>query len=777
MDSYQEELERLRERIRELESSLEKTSLPQLPLDLSWAVEFFHYSPLETIVVDLEGRVTAYNIAKQKSKGRLPKIGDLMYRDYAAEHEIDMYAELMQCIEKKKTKTFSALKYHNKYLRITISPFPKGAIIVSQDVTEQKLTEEALRQSEARYRNVFNRVPVGLFSISKTGTILEVNQTLVHLLGYPDKQRFLQDNFLARCEVPDLLEKIQEIFLKEGALRDFEIPFRRFDNQCIWIRINAREVKDETTGELLHYEGVVEDITARKYAEEALRKSEQEKALILSSVLEVVTYQDLNRRIIWANQLAGEVFGVPPIQLEGRHCHELWGKSSTPCPGCPLPQILETGLPQHSEKQTPDGRFWFCRGYPVRNEQGNIIGIVEVHLDITERKKAEEEKAKIQQELFQAQKMEAIGTLAGGIAHDFNNLLTAIQGCLDLALIKTEEGSSLQKELLEVQKAVQRASQLTKQLLLFSRRHPIRFEPVLVNRIVDDLLSMLHRLIGENIEIVTSLDPHLWSVLGDSGTIEQILLNLAVNARDAMPQGGTLTIKTENIVLDELYCKMVPEAKPGRYVRISVSDTGIGMSPEVVSRIFEPFYSTKKPGKGTGLGLAVVYGIVKQHNGFIHVYSEPGQGTEFKIYFPAVEKQAKLAAPVSIRLDQLNGHGERILIVEDEEAVRDFTIRALEKYGYSVHAVDSVREALHAFRQEKGHFDLVFTDVVLPDDTGISMIENFLKLKPDLKVLLTSGYTDTKSQWKAIQKWKFPFLQKPFTLVDLLQTVRKALER
>lgn len=777
MDQYQEELERLRQRIRELESSLESSTLPQLPLDLSWAVELFHYSPLETIVVDLEGRVTAYNIAKQKSKGSLPKIGDRMYRDYAADHEIDMYAELIQCIEKKKTKTFSALKYHNKYLRITISPFPKGAIIVSQDVTEQKLTEDALRHSEARYRNVFNRVPVGLFSISKNGTILEINHTLLEILGYSDKQRFLQDNFFARCEVPDVFQKIQEIFLKEGILKDFEIPFRRFDNRSIWLRINAHAVKEETTEEVLHYEGVIEDITARKYAEEALRKSEQEKALILSSVLEVVTYQDLNRRIIWANQLAGEIFGIPPIQLEGRHCHELWEKSPMPCPGCPLPQILETGLPQHLEKQTPDGRFWFCRGYPVRNDQGQIIGIVEVHLDITERKKAEEEKAKIQQELFQANKMEAIGTLAGGIAHDFNNLLTAIQGCLDLALTKTEEGSSLQKELLEVQKAAHRASQLTKQLLLFSRRHPIRFEPILLNRVIEEMLSMLHRLIGENIEIVTFLDPHLWSVLADAWTIEQVLLNLAVNARDAMPHGGTLTIKTENIVLDELYCKMVPEAKPGLYVRISVSDTGVGMREEVVSRIFEPFYSTKKPGKGTGLGLAVVYGIVKQHNGFIHVYSEPEQGTEFKIYFPAVEKKAKTLAPVSIRLDELNGHGERILIVEDEDVVRDFTIRALEKYGYSVHAVDSVKDALDAFRLENGQFDMVFTDVVLPDETGLSMIENLLKIKPDLKVLLTSGYTDTKSQWKMIQKWKFPFLQKPFTLVDLLQTVKQALER
>ncbi|MDM7926421.1 MAG: ATP-binding protein [bacterium] len=626
--------------------------------DPSLDLELFHYHPLETIIVDRQGRVTDFNLAKKASEGRLPGRGDLMYVDYAAHHEIDMHAELMACMDRNASKTFPALKYKSKYIRVTISPFPKGAIIVSQNVTEQTVAEEALRRSE-----------------------------------------------------------------------------------------------------------------------QALRESEREKNLILGSVLESVTYQGLDRRIIWANPLTEQTFGAAPGRLVGRRCHELWSGSDRPCPDCPIPDILETGFPQRTEHTTPDGRIWAGRAYPVRGDDGDIIGAVEVRLDVTEQKRAEAEKTKIQNQLFQSQKMEAIGTLAGGVAHDFNNLLTAIQGCMDLALMKIPEDHEALRDLQEVQAASQRAAELTRQLLLFSRRHLTHMAPLQLNRAVEDLLKMLHRLIGEDIEIVTHTNPDLWNVQADRGTLDQVIVNLSVNGRDAMPRGGKLAIRTENVELDDFYCRMVPEARPGRFVRLSISDTGSGMSREVRERIFEPFFSTKAPGKGTGLGLSVVYGIVKMHNGWISVYSEPGQGSEFKIYLPAVAAEVEEPVAPVVAAGDFRGRGERILVVEDERMVREFSMRALEKYGYRVTAVSTLEEGLAAFRDASAGFDMVFTDVVLPDGSGITLIENVLGKRPSMKVVLTSGYTDTKSQWKVIRRKGFRFLQKPFTLVDLLQTVRTEMDK
>jgi two-component system, cell cycle sensor histidine kinase and response regulator CckA len=763
-----------------------------LPPEPSLDLELFKYNPLETVVVDRSGRVVDYNLAKKASGGHLPSRGDVMYRDYAAMHEIDMRAELSRCIEKSESKTFPSLKYHDKYLRITISPFPKGAIIVSQNVTEQTLAGNALRTSEERYRNLFDRVPAGLYSASADGRFLDVNEALVQMLGFPDKESLLainaEDMYVHPGEFPDMVERLG----REATLRDAVSRFYRFDGTAIWIRTNVRAVRGDGN-RVERLEGAVEDITERKKAEEALTQSEQEKALILSSVLELVTYQNLDRRIIWANRQAEETFGAGSGQLMGRKCHEVWQGNGTLCAECPMQRILETGSPQLAEKTTPDGRVWATRGYPVRNDAGEIQGIVEVNLDITKQKRAEEDKEKIQAQLLQAQKMEAVGTLAGGVAHDFNNLLTAIQGCLDLAMLKIPEDGPAFSDLVEVQAASRRAADLTRQLLLFSRRHLNHLVPLQLNLTVSDLLKMLHRLIGEDVEITTLLDPGLWNVLADRGTIEQIVVNLTVNSRDAMPDGGKLFLKTENVTVDEFYCKLIPEGRPGRFVLLSIADSGSGMDRETRERIFEPFFSTKGPGNGTGLGLSVVYGIVKQHNGWINVYSEPGRGTEFKIYFPAVfeaagEKPAEAEEPKNLR-----GAGERILVVEDETMVREFSLRALEKYGYRAVAVSTMQEALTvfdaAYSRTRGlaisslttevaaaddrPFDMVFTDVVLPDGSGLAMLDQMLKIQPSIKVVLTSGYTDTKSQWKSIQDKGLRFLQKPYTLLDLLRSIRQ----
>lgn len=413
-----------------------------------------------------------------------------------------------------------------------------------------------------------------------------------------------------------------------------------------------------------------------------------------------------------------------------------------------------------------------CNSYLVKDQwviQCNVR-------DITERKKAEEEREKMRAQLFQAQKMEAIGTLAGGVAHDFNNLMTAIQVSSDVAMMKASDGDTIVRELEEVRHAALRASGLIRQLLLFSRKHLMEFTAVNLNDNIENLLKMLHRLIGEDIKIKTLFDMDVKTIRADAGNIEQVIMNLALNARDAMPQGGELYLKTENQVFGTDIRQQMPEGRAGQFVCLTVSDTGIGMNKDTMTRIFEPFFTTKGSHKGTGLGLSVVYGIIKQHEGWITVESEPDKGSTFKLFFPTADQETDFNEVDHVPMDALRGSGERILLVEDEEKVREFTTRAIKKCGYQVFPTRSVKEALDVFETEKGRFDLVFSDVVLADHTGIELAEELLKKKPDVKVLLCSGYMDHKSQWPLIRQKGYAFLQKPYALTELLQLIRDTIQ-
>ena len=385
-------------------------------------------------------------------------------------------------------------------------------------------------------------------------------------------------------------------------------------------------------------------------------------------------------------------------------------------------------------------------------------------------KRAEEEKERIQVQLLQARKMEAIGILAGGVAHDFNNLLTAILGCVDMAIMDMDESNPTLKDLKEIEASAQRAAELTKQLLLFSRKQPMRFLPVNINEIVDELSKMLHRLIGEDIILTTELEKDLWSVRADRGTLEQVIMNLTVNAKDAMPNGGKLKVMTANIVLTENQCENIPEAQSGRWVRISVSDTGVGIDRKTIRHIFEPFFSTKEVGEGTGLGLSVVYGIVKQHDGWMNVTSQAGQGSTFQVYLPVFRTKPEIINEKKIqpKIRKSRVNDARILVVEDEEKVRKFTANGLNRNGYSVFCASNAQEASSIFQKEKGNFNAVLCDVVLPDKNGLDLVDEFLNFKPHLGVLMCSGYTGKKSQRSTIMERGFRFLQKPYTLNDLL---------
>ncbi len=390
-----------------------------------------------------------------------------------------------------------------------------------------------------------------------------------------------------------------------------------------------------------------------------------------------------------------------------------------------------------------------------------------------EHKKFEEEKEKMQVQLHQAQKMEAIGILAGGIAHDFNNLLTAIQVSADLAMMEVDESDPLFSELKDIHVVASHAADVARQLLLFSRKHPMEPVTLDLNKTIENLSKMLHRLIGEDVKIKTDLEENLWMLQADRGTIEQVVMNLAVNARDAMKRGGVLIIKTENVELDEEQSKSIPESIPGEYVRLSVSDTGVGMKQDIMEHIFEPFFSSKPIGKGTGLGLSVVYGIVRQHEGFITVRSKVNKGTVFEIYLPAFSGDLQKEGKEDVSIESLQGKGKRILVVEDEKTVRDYVKKGLNRIGYDVYSAGSAEEALCVFEDKGGDFDMVVSDVVLPDTNGIDLIDKLLLKRPGLRVLLSSGYTDHKSRWRKIKERGFRFLQKPYDLIDLLKAIQE----
>ncbi|MBN2103457.1 response regulator [bacterium] len=418
--------------------------------------------------------------------------------------------------------------------------------------------------------------------------------------------------------------------------------------------------------------------------------------------------------------------------------------------------------------------------YIMKDSLTRLIPAIERELREVEmhrkKKQAEEDKKRIEEQLIQSQKMEAIGRLTGGVAHDFNNLLTAIRGYADMSFDQIDKDTQLYHDIKEIQICTERAMNLTRQLLLFSRRQPMEFNYIDLNKTIENLLGLLHRIIGEDIEVRYDLTPEILIVFADQTSIEQMIMNLVVNARDAMLEGGKVTIRTEKIQLNQPDVKNISNAYPDQFVFFSVADTGSGMDQKVIEHIFEPFYSTKEFGKGSGLGLSVVYGIIQQHKGWIEVKSEKGKGSIFNVYLPlsstAHTRKESLDLPLNIR----KGEGERILVIEDEASVRHFAKRALEKGGYQVFVAMDDQEAMDVFEKERGDFQLIFSDVVLPNTNGIKLVENLLKKNPKMKVLMTSGYTDQKSQWKMIKDKGFPYLQKPYTFEKLLTIIGESLK-
>jgi len=510
----------------------------------------------------------------------------------------------------------------------------------------------------------------------------------------------------------------------------------------------------------------------QKKAEEGLRESEGKYRTLTESSLSGI-FINRGGKYVFVNNRFAQIYGYTPEELIGKDCIELVHPDDRETARQRLSEALSRGFePQEVRGITKDGRTIWCEVVATRIRYEGEPAIMGNVFDITERKSLE-------RQLIQAQKMEAIGRLTAGIAHDFNNMISAIRGFTELSMMHLGKKDPIYANLKHIWDASNRAADLVRKLLYFSRSQPLEMRPLDLNVLLKDLCRVVRRLIGEDITVSLELDTTPCVIQGDAGSIEQVIMNLAVNARDAMPQGGELTIKTENVRIDENYTDTYPYARPGEFVCLSVADTGIGMDDEVLRRIFDPFFTTKKSEEGTGLGLSVVYGIVKGHGGWISVESEPGVGSTFRIYLPAAlppTGETVSRTRDKVPLLDFDGRGWRVLVVEDDDGLREFAKRALSGHGYVVFESANAKEAMAIFEREGGNFHLVFTDVVLPDKSGLQLVEDLLSSKPELCVLLSSGYTDHRSQWPVIREKGFEFLQKPFTMVDLLRAVKKLLE-
>jgi two-component system cell cycle sensor histidine kinase/response regulator CckA len=576
----------------------------------------------------------------------------------------------------------------------------------------------------------------------------------------------------------DAREELLARLRVSGSLSNFEERLRRKDGSEVWVLETVSLVEGDR-GEPEFLEGTLIDISTQKHIEEALRRSEQLHRNIFGFAPIGIYQSQRDGSLITANPKLAEILGYDsPEELLRVNFGEVYANAAER--ENLLARYGEAGTAQRIElewKRKDGTRIWVDMNvHSIRDERGEPVleGFVQ---ETTERHRGEEERQALEHQLAQSQKIEAVGQLAGGIAHDFNNLLTTITGYTELLLSSLAADDPRRSHAEQVRRSAQRAAALTHQLLAFSRRQVLEPKTLDLNEVVSGIEEMLRRLIGEHIELRTRRAPDLWPVRADPGQLEQAIMNLVVNARDAMPGGGRLTIETANAELDPTYVGVHMPVEPGGYAMVAVTDSGIGMTPEVRARLFEPFFTTKEQGKGTGLGLSTTYGIVKQSGGYIWCYSEPGTGTTFKIYLPRADKAAAPApqAPPAIATSPLPVC-ETILLVEDEPEVRSLVQRLLKMQGYTVVAAANPDEALAIIRDFKGQIDLMVTDVVMPGMSGRQLAERLAKILPDLKVLFVSGYTDDAIVHHGILDPGTAFLQKPFTPQALARKVREVIE-
>ncbi|HUJ89280.1 MAG TPA: PAS domain S-box protein, partial [Syntrophorhabdales bacterium] len=636
------------------------------------------------------------------------------------------------------------------------------------------IAEASHKQAEEKYRDIFNSALEGIFETSAQGESLTANPALAKMLGYDSPEEFtsiIKDTGHQVWVDPKERLKYVQLIETQDVACGFECQFRRKDGTQFWVSINSRRVPGPD-GRTLFYTGFIEDITNRKRAEAALRESEERFRQVAENVGDFIWEIDAEGLYLYTSPSVKKILGYAPDELVGKmHFYDLFTPdvreelkraafdvfaAKQPFRAFPNPNLRKDGRVVHLETS----------GGPVLDEAGKLIGYRGVDTDTTERQE-------IEGRLRQAEKMEALGTLTGGIAHDFNNILAAMMGFAELTKSKLPKGGQEERYLQMVMDAGLRGRELIRQMLTFSRQTEQEKKPLQLSVLVNETVRFLRASIPATISIKVNVESESGPVLADPVQIQQVLMNLCTNAAHAMREKvGTLDLTLSDF-------SMTPSEgtpggmKPGFYIKLVVRDTGIGIPPEVINRIFDPFFTTKKPDEGTGLGLSVAQGIIRQHDGYITVESQPGIGSAFTAYLPKVAEQRRTEAVAEEPVP--TGH-ERMLIVDDEKALTEVGQKFLEELGYTVTARNSSVEALKLFTDDPGRFDLIVTDQTMPEMTGLELAKACVALRPDIPIVLATGFSHMTNGVAVKEAGIRAFVMKPLTQAELGRTVRKALD-
>jgi PAS domain S-box-containing protein len=741
-------------------------------------------------VISADGHIREMNVAglAMLEAGTLAEVQDRPLSEFVASEHRAAFAALHRRVMSGGTGALEfevvGLQGARRWLETRAVPLRGDAgdvqalLGITRDVTERRRTEERLRASEERFREITERIEE-VFWITDPGKneMLYVSPAYEKIWGRTCDSVYASPRDWLEAVHPGDRERLDDAVHTRQAAGTYDEEYRivRPDGGVRWIHERAFPMRD-AAGHVFRIVGVAEDVTGRKRNEEELRYSQEKfSKAFQSSPDSLVLSRVADSRIIEVN----DVF----VRLTGHSRAETIGRTTT-----------ELGV--WADLQDRDRYLAALRGGSVREQparfhmkggtildglvSGEIIRLGEdlVALttirDVTDLKRAEEERRTLETQLLQSQKMEAIGRLAGGVAHDFNNMLGVILGYADIALRKLRPVDPLHRNLVAIRDAAQRSAELTRQLLAFSRQQVIAPRVIDLNDRLQGMERLLQRVIGEDVSLEFRLAPDTWPVSMDPSQVDQVLANLAVNSRDAMPDGGKLIVETANVRLDAAYSRRHSGARPGEYVMLTVSDTGSGMDEVTRERAFEPFFTTKPEGKGTGLGLATVYGAVKQNNGFIDIYSEPRQGTTIRLYIPRAGPD-QTAPPEAVPAAAPARGQETVLVVEDQDQLREIAREMLEELGYTVLVAAGPADALRLCEGHGGEIHLLFTDVVMPQMNGKELAGRIQAMRPRVKALFTSGYTADTIAHRGVLEAGISFLEKPFSMDALARKVREVL--
>ncbi len=640
---------------------------------------------------------------------------------------------------------------------------------------------EAVGTTDREWKELLARLPIGVYrnTPGPTGRFIMANDAIARMFGYASPEEFMQTRVSGLYMDPADRERFSRQLLARGGVSAAILRLKKKDGSAFSASVTAGAIRN-AQGKIEHFDGIIEDITERLQTESALRESEDKYRSLFNQSVAGIYLHDLDGRFLDANQTACIQTGYSKTELLGLTVFDLHPKAADSNQNFPKVEILRQWrqwppgkrIRLEAEHQRKDGTV-----FPVDISTGVVrygdrTFILAITQDITERKRAEAEREKLQVQLTQAKKMEAIGVLAGGIAHNFNNILMGVQGRTSLMLMNKEPSDPDYEHLRGIEEYVRNAVELTKDLLGFARGGKYQVKPTDLNALIEKSLRAFGSAKKEiRIHVKFGKDP--WTAEVDKGQIQQALLNLYVNAWQAMPGGGELYVQTENVVIDKPLATPF-QIPPGAYVKISVTDTGVGMDAATREKIFEPFFSTKKTGQGYGLGLASVYGVIKNHGGFINVYSEKGHGAAFTIYLPASERAPAQERPAP-ELDIRRGQGT-ILLVDDESMIIEVGQAMLEKLGYRALTAGNGREALHLYEKQKAEIDLVILDMIMPGMGGGETYDRLKRIDGGVKVILSSGYSLAGEAQEIMDRGCDGFIQKPFTMEKLSLKVREAMD-